>query len=574
MTRPRPLQRTLAASLAAALAAGTTIRGVSPAQTAAASIAERTDALFADWDRPGTPGCSVAVGRGGATVFAKGYGLASLEHGVPITPETAFHVASVTKPVTAMSVQLLARAGALSLDDPVGRHVPGWASREPVAIRHLLSHTSGVREAFLLIELASPREGGASRHDQLVGLLARQRGGAFAPGSRFAYNNGAYTLLAEIVRRASGQSLRAFAAQHVFRPLGMTRTAMHDDPGEVVPRLAGRYTRRGEAWRAVEGGDGVVGNAGMVTTAGDMLAWLGNFDRPRVGDAAMLAAMQAPITLATGETSGYGLGVWVGTHRGRRTIGHGGGDPGVSAYVVRYPDDDLSIAVLCNADQVDSIGLSGAIADLYLGAPETAAPATAPEGPAVTLSAAQLAAVEGLYRESGTEGLLRMFVRDGTLRGSPGAGAEGGWPARPLAPDRFLIPGTPITLRFAPGAGGTGRTLHIDGGTPSSRSVLERVEPYTPAPEALRAFAGDYRSEELDSTYVLATGAGEAALTFRIPGRSTQPLQAIRPDAFAGPLVGLVTFQRDAAGAIGGFTIHDAAARGIRFERVRPPRAR
>jgi CubicO group peptidase (beta-lactamase class C family) len=513
-------------------------------------------------------------------VFEKGYGLANLEHGAGITPATAFHVASVTKPVTAMSVQLLARAGRLSLDDDVRRHVPGWASREPVTIRHLLSHTSGAREAFLLIELASPREGGASRHDQLVGLLARQRGGVHPPGRRFAYNNGAYTLLADIVRRASGQSLRAYADQQIFRPLGMTRTSMHDDPGEVVPRLASRYTRRGDTWRVVEGGDGVVGNAGMVTTAGDMLAWLGNFGRSRAGDAPMLAAMQAPLTLASGEASPYGLGVWVGSHHGRRTISHGGGDPGVSAYVVRYPDDDLSIAVLCNADRIDSAGLAGSIADLHLGAPTAEASASADasasaEGaPAVTLSAAQLAAVEGLYREDGTEALLRMFVRDGTLMGSPGAGADGGWPTRPLAPDRFAITGTPVTLLFKAGPGGAGRTLHVDGGTPSSRSVLERIEPYAPAPASLRTLAGDYRSEELDTTYVVAAGVGEAALTFRIPGRSTYPLQAIRPDAFAGPLVGVITFQRDTAGAVDGFTIHNDGAGGIRFERVRPASAR
>jgi CubicO group peptidase (beta-lactamase class C family) len=516
------------------------------------------------------------VGRGAATVFEKGYGFASLEHGARITPATAFHVASVTKPVTAMSVQLLAQAGRLSLDDDVRRHVPGWASRQPVTLRQLLAHTSGIREAFLLIELASPREGGVSRHDQLVGLLARQRDGVFSPGSRFAYNNGAYVLLADVVRRASGQSLRAFADRYIFRPLGMTRTMLHDDPGALVPRLASRYARRGDAWRVVEGGDGVVGNAGMVTTAGDMLAWLGNFDRPRVGDAALLAAMQTPATLTTGESSGYGLGVWVGRHNGRRTIAHGGGDPGVSAYVVRYPDDDLSIAVLCNAEQVDSIGLSGSIADLYLAAPTQETPAGAVEAPAVTLTEAQLADVEGLYRDPGTEALLRMFVRDGTLMGSPGAGADGGWPTRPLAPDRFVIAGTPITLLFKAGAGGVGRTLHVDGGTPSSRSVLERVEPFAPTAESLRAFVGDYRSEELDTTYLLAMGAGDAdaALTFRIPGRATHPLQAIRPDAFAGPLVGVVTFQRDSRGAVEGFTMHNDTAGGIRFERVRPATAR
>ena len=544
--------------LSAALPAAAQLAAAPPAP----DPGPRIDALFAKWRGADSPGCSVGVSRGGRTVFERGYGRASLEHEAPVTPATVFHVASITKPLTALSVLLLAESGALSLDDDVARHVPGWSTRERVTIRQLLSHTSGVRDAFLLIELASP-DGVGTRTDQLVALLARQRGVVFAPGSAFAYNNGGYTVLGEIVRRAGGQPLRAFADARIFRPLGMARTRMHDDPGELVPGLARRYTRRGDTLRVVEGGDGVVGNGGMVSTAGDLLAWLRNFDSPRVGTPQTLAAMQTGVTLSSGDPAGYGLGLWVGTDRGRRTVGHGGNDSGISAYVVRYPDHDLAIAVLCNLDEIDTIGLAGSIADVYLGAP--AAPAAAPaDAPAVTLPAAQLAALEGLYRDPRTEALLRIFVRDGTLRGSPGAGADGGWPTRPVAPDRFVIDGTAIVLRFAPGPDGAIRTLHVDG-TAAAPVSLERVAPFTPPPGALAAFAGTYRSAELDSTYTLAVADGQ--LTFRIDRRPPHALQPIRADAFAGPLVGVVTFTRDARGAVSGFTVHGDGARGIRFER-------
>ena len=261
-------------------------------QADTASIEARVDRLFARWQTSDSPGCSVGVSRGGATVLERGYGRASLELGVPITPESVFHVASVTKQFTAMSVLLLARDGRLSIDDDVRRHLPEWAGPSGVTIRHLLTHTGGLRDAFLLIEMAAP-ETSRSMHDQLVGLLARQRGLSEEPGRRYAYNNGGYVLLAEIVKRVSGQSLRAFADARIFRPLGMRQSHLHDDVAEVVPKLATGYTRGGDgALRVAPQPGGIVGNAGLFTTVGDLLRWQRNFTAPRVGDAALIASME------------------------------------------------------------------------------------------------------------------------------------------------------------------------------------------------------------------------------------------------------------------------------------------
>ena len=447
-------------------------------QADAASIEARVDRLFARWQTSDSPGCSVGVSRGGATVLERGYGRASLELGVPITPESVFHVASVTKQFTAMSILLLARDGRLSIDDDVRRHLPEWAGPSGVTIRHLLTHTGGLRDAFLLIELAAP-ETSRSTHDQLVGLLARQRGLSEEPGRRYVYNNGGYVLLAEIVKRVSGQSLRAFADARIFRPLGMRQSHLHDDVAEIVPKLATGYTRGGDgALRVARQPGGVVGNAGLFTTVGDLLRWERNFAAPRVGDAALIASMETPPALPGGETTVYGLGLQVERHGGRRTVGHGGGDPGASAYVVRYPEHDLAVAVLCNLDEIDSIALARGVADIYLGEATGAAP-RAGEPAAVPMSAADLAANEGLYRDPTDETLLRIFLRDGTLRGSPGAGADGGWPIVPLGANRFAIPETSITLEFAAAAGGA-RTLRIVGERPRP-AVLERVASYTPS---------------------------------------------------------------------------------------------
>lgn len=547
--------------------------GTAPAAPPPASetIEARVDRLFAPWQRPDSPGCSVGVSRGVTTVLERGYGTASLEHRVPITPASVFHVASITKQFTAMSILLLARDGKLSLDDDVRRHLPEWAGPPGVTIRHLLTHTAGLREAFLLIELAAPHDGSRSRHDQLVGLLARQRGLSEEPGRRYAYNNGGYLLLAEMVKRLSGLSLRAFTDARIFRPLGMRQSHLHDDPGMIVPMLATGYTRGGDGRLRLAGGpDNVVGNAGLFTTAGDLLRWERNFAAPVVGDAPIVAAMETPQALRGGAVTTYGLGVQVERHGGRRTVGHGGGDPGASAYLVRYPDHDLAVAVVCNLDEIDSIGLARSVADIYLG--EAPGPSPAGDAPArAPVPASELAANEGLYRDPTDETLLRIFVRDGVLRGSPGAGADGGWPILPLGSDRFAIPGTTITLEFGPGAGDAGRTLRIVGEQPTP-AVLERVAAYTPSVAALAAIAGDYRSDELSTTYTLRVR--DDALTIDVPGRASIALAPIRPDVFAGSLVGAITFTRDRAGTPAGFTVHAYAARGVRFERARPDAAR
>jgi CubicO group peptidase (beta-lactamase class C family) len=534
---------------------------------AADDIPARVDRLFTSWAKPDAPGCSAGVSRGGKTVFARGYGGANLETATPIGPASIFHVASVSKPFTALSILLLVEDGKIALDDDVRRFLPEWSLPERVTIRHLLTHTAGLRDVFLLIEMAAPHDGSIPTSDQFVALLARQRGLRFAAGSRFAYDNGGYLLLGEIVRRVSGQSLRAFAEQRIFRPLGMTRTHFHDDVGEIVPGFATGYSRGPSGgFRLARAPGGVVGNAGLFTTAEDLLRWTNNFAAPRVAKAETLAAMQTLGTLAGGGATPYGFGVWIERQQqGRRAISHGGEDPGASAYIVRYPDDGLAIAVLCNQDGFDAAGLARGIAEVYLGAGPEPPVSSAAAAPAPAVPPASLAAHEGLYRQPEEETLLRFVVRDGVLRGSSGAGTgDEGWAVIPLGGDRFAIPGTPITLTFAD-LPGRGHTVRIDGETPDP-SVLERVRQYAPAAADLEALAGAYASEELDVIYTLAVRDG--ALEFRIPGRAAHALLPIRPDVFAGSLVGVIRFARDASGKPSGFTVHGFAARGIRFVRM------
>jgi CubicO group peptidase (beta-lactamase class C family) len=540
------------------------------------SARARVDQVFAEWNRADSPGCSVGISRKGTVVYERGYGTANLESGAPITPESVFHVASVSKQFTAMSILLLAQRGRLSLDDEVRKFTPDWNDREDhVTIRHLLSHTSGLRDGFSLLGMAAPRADGIDVNGALVRMLARQRATNFEPGTEFQYSNSGYALLAAIVTRVSGQSLRSFTAANIFKPLGMFHTHVHDDPTMIVANRASGYHRDGDGLHAAVHDDlgHLVGTTGVLTTTGDLLRWEQNFADVRVGDSALVAAMETP-TIPTGwpDKSSYGFGLEIGAYRGARTIGHAGGDPGYAAYAVRYPDQGLAVAVLCNLDNIGfSVGrLTERVADIYLADVLDASPpdAGAPP-PTVSLTAEQLSSKGGLYRDVATDAVGRIFVRGGRLMASPDAGEDNGIALTPVAENRFVIAGTAVVLEFVSPAAGRSQELHVTGDGPKPL-VSRRVTPFAPSTMELRAFEGEYARPELAVTYTLA--AREPNLVVQIPGRDEIELEPVFADAFAGRTLGVVEFSRDERGVVDGFTVKTGDVRSLRFDRLKPVR--
>jgi CubicO group peptidase (beta-lactamase class C family) len=530
----------------------------------------RVDQIFATWNTPASPGCSLGVSRDGSVVYERGYGMADLEQRTPIAPSSIFHVASISKQFTAMSIMLLAARGQLSIDDDVGKYVPEWADKgRPITIRHLLNHTSGLRDVFFLLGLVAPRDYGDDRNETIAPLLAHQRGLNFPPGSEYQYNNGGYLLLANIVKRASGQSLRAFADANIFKPLGMSSTHFHDDPAMAVPNRALGYHRDGSGFRPARHEDlgRLVGNTGLFTTTGDLLRWEQNFADPRVGDQATLAAMQTPTILANGVTNPYGFGLQIDHDLGLQTVGHGGGDPGYRAQVMRYPERGLAVAVLCNLDDIDAVALAKRVAAVYLGdqGMPTAAGPTVPSS-RVTLTADELSSKAGLYRDPAKEIFGRVFVRDGKLIASPNAGADDGVELVPADRQHFVIAGTTIRAEFVPPAAGRPQQIRVTGAGPTPIVTEQVTSTFTPAAPALRVFAGKYVSRELEVTYAIRPGDG--GLILDVPGRTPIALAPIFPDAFHGDLVDVIEFSRDTRHAVTGFTINTDGVRRLRFERV------
>jgi CubicO group peptidase (beta-lactamase class C family) len=343
-------------------------------------MGHRIDRMFVDYAGEG-PGCTVAVVRDGKLLSAHAYGLADLDHEAPLVPDSVFHVASLSKQFTAFSIVLLEHRGKLSLDDDVRRWIPelpAFGGRR-ITLRHLLWHTSGLRDQWDLLDMAGWRvEEDIVTTPDILALVARQRDLNFDPGAEFYYSNTNYTLLGVIVERASGKSLRKFAEDEIFRPLSMTHTFFRDDHTEVVAGRALAYEKRADgAWHRFIPGFDTVGATSLFTTALDLGKWGDNFDHPVVGDTAMMAEMVEPGQLNDGTILHYAKGLGVGRHRGVRVVEHGGNDAGYYASFLRFPDQHLAVACLCATGQNIAVDHGYRVADLYLG-DAVQAPAPAP----------------------------------------------------------------------------------------------------------------------------------------------------------------------------------------------------
>jgi CubicO group peptidase (beta-lactamase class C family) len=333
------------------------------------SAGERLDVdkIFSKFNAS-TPGCAVGVAENGSPLLAKGYGEADLEHDVPITADTIFEAGSVSKQFTAAAILLLAREGKLSVEDPVRKYVPEVPAYEPpVRIRHMLNHTSGLRDWGSVASIAGwPRTSRVHTHAHVLDIVSRQKALNFPPGERFSYSNTGYNLAAIIVERVSGMSFPAFTRERIFAPLGMAHSSWRDDYTRIVKNRAIAYDDHNGVFNEDMPFENVYGNGGLLTTVGDLLKWNENFVKPVVGDAPFVALEQQEGKFNDGRPIGYAFGLYLGKHRGLREVYHSGSTAGYRAFLTRFPDQRVSVAVLCNVT-TNATKLARDVADAVLG---------------------------------------------------------------------------------------------------------------------------------------------------------------------------------------------------------------
>jgi len=506
-----------------------------PAVLGAQDLIATADKVFAQWNSTHTPGCAVGVARNGATIFARGYGMADLETGTPITPLTILESGSVAKQFTATAVLLLVGEGKIRLDDDVRKYIPELPEYgRTITIRHLLSHTSGLREwSNLVADQGYPRGTRVTSQADLVDLIVRQKSLNYPVGDFYSYTNSGFALLPTIVERVSGMPFARFSAERVFKPAGMADTRWRDDFTAIVPRRAQAYSRRADGWHLEMPFEGVHGPGGLLTTVGDWLKWNDALTNRTFG--AVSDSLLSRATLTSGRQIPYAMGIINGTYRGTPEWAHSGSTAGYSTYLARYPNAGLSIAVMCNAAGAPATSYVRQLADALI--PNLAPPVA---WDTTMADPNRLASLTGLYSDDRTHDVTELFIERGQLR------IRGGAPLRALRDGDFLM-GAASRVHFNPAAGGASagaRIIASDGDTLTW--TFKATERAKPAEAQLQALAGRWYQPEIDVTWTAKVEKGALVIELR-PGTQFTQIPAYT-DTFEGGAYGTVWFTRDKKG--------------------------
>ncbi|HEX5717462.1 MAG TPA: serine hydrolase domain-containing protein [Thermoanaerobaculia bacterium] len=527
--------------------------GIAAAQTP--DPAAKVDEIFAEWKSQESPGCTVAVAENGRTLLSRAYGMADLEHDAPITPTTIFEAGSVSKQFTAAAALLLVQQGKLSLTDDVRKYVPELPDYgKPITIAHLIHHTSGLRDWGAVAAISGwPRGTRIHTHAHMLDIASRQKALNFEPGAEFSYTNTGYNLLVVIVERVTGKSFAELTRQQIFEPLGMKHTGWRDDFTRIVKGRAIAYVKGEGGFHSEMPFENVYGNGGLLTTSEDLLLWNENFTHGKVGGPGLIEALQRRGRLNDNREIEYAGGLFMLNYEGLPEVSHGGATAGYRAFLARYPEQNLSVAVLCNLGEIDPGLLSHRVADLFLTGKKTAAPAPA----TVEVPSAEIAAKAGLYRNRRTGVILGMKMEEGgKLR------TRGGRTVLPLSASLFLVDNG-SKLDFVTGSDGKISGLRVL--TPEGDSIpYDRVEEAAPTAAQLAEYVGEYASDEAEVTYKVVMEEGKLLMKRR-PDVSIA-LTPLYADAFQSDMGFLVRFFRK-DGKVSDLSLGLDRMRDLRFTR-------
>ena len=529
----------------------------------AQSLTDKVDHVFAEWNTTGSPGCALAVIKDGRIVYERGYGMANLELGIAITPQSVFDIGSVSKEITAMAMLLLVQDGKISLDDDIRKYIPEMPDYvNTITLRHMLHHTSGLRNYDDLFDLVGIPEADLTTDRDALELTARQKGVNFKPGEEFLYSDTNFFLMSLVVKRVSGKTLRQFAQERIFGPLGMTSTHYHDDHTMIVPRRATGYApHNGGGFEIDMSNFEQVGDGSVMTTVEDLFKWEQNFEHPVVGGSEAILQLTTPGKLNNGQPIPYGMGLFIDHYRGLKWIHHSGEWVGYRAAFSRFPEQHFSTLLTCNCvGTMNPMGLAKQVADIYLG-DDFARNEKANAQSTVSVRTADLQHYAGMYW-SQKNGALRTFeIRDNKLvMVAPGMTYD----MLPLGGGQFEALEADSEHRdkyiFRKAANGDEFALEAwEGGAPT---IYNPVKGPLPDPSRLNEYVGTYRNDELQSIWKLVARDGK--LVRQQWMAEDQELQPAFPDGFISDLSEgqfLMHFNRDATGKVTGF---DAATDMVR----------
>ena len=476
------------------------------AQALPDSTISKINKLFALWDKKNSPGCAVAIVRNDSILFAKGYGMANLEYDIPIEPQTIFHMASISKQFTAFAVVLLAKQGKLELDDDIHKYLSWFPDlKEKITIRNLLNHTSGIRDQWQLLAISGTRLDDVITQEHIIKILSKQQALNFKPGEQYSYSNSGFTMLAEIVRSVTGQSLRQFTDSAIFKPLGMANTHFHDDYEEIVKNRSYSYYKTD----SVHFANSILSysNAGatsLFTNLNDMSKWIMNFYTHKVGDQKDIDQLTQKGKLNSGKQLSYALGIVSDTYKGWRQFSHGGADAGYRTSLAVFPDLKMGITVFSNLGDVNAGRKLYQVADLFI--PDTTKHKLADEPENIDSGKAVLKDTGAIKKFAGNyiadDGFQINFRLNNKKLFADAFGRT--FLLLKMTKDSFSLISEP-GVKFLFSGPASGDTTVFVAFSADEKHLLKKYIADTSQPDqVLRAYAGTYYCPELDCKYGIA----------------------------------------------------------------------
>ena len=533
------------------------------------------DQMMARFDGDRTPGAAVRVWQNGKTLFSKTYGMANLAYGIPFEPDTRTNIGSTSKQFTAFAIVLQAERGHLSLDDDIRTHIPELPEfDQTIQVRHLITHTSGLREFLNLLRMTGRRldRGDWIDRSEIIEIVQRQPALQNVPGAEWNYNNTAFGLAATIVERTSGQDFHVFMQDNVFGPLGMTGTMVRPSIRHIVPNQSEGYTPTPDGYRQIGDLGGAVGAGAMYSTLADLQTWVENFANPRVGTRESLDEMMTSFVLNDGEETGYGYGLSIDQQGGLKRVQHGGADVAHRSMLVYYPEINAGITTQSNHAQFNS-SIAFELAEAFfkdameLGDEEGEAGEGGEEFDAESYDHEAFDEFVGRYALDAAPTFILTFTREDETLYTQATGQQR-LEIVPTSDSTFRLLAVEASVTFLRGEGGEveGAILHQNGDQRATRLADDEApEEWAPTGEDLADYAGRFYSEELETFYTFEVEDGKLVAHQRRLGRIT--LEPGEVENFAGGGLSFV-FERDRNGKVIGFYLSNVRTRDVRFGRV------
>jgi CubicO group peptidase (beta-lactamase class C family) len=502
----------------------------------------KIDELFVEWNNIDSPGFSLLIIKDSKILHKHSYGMASLEHSIPISTTSVFDIGSTSKQFVAFCIMILVKKGRISLGDEVQKYIPEMTKyKYPIAIHHLIHHTSGIRDYLTLMDLAGMRFENEYPDEEIIELITRQKELNFKPGEEFLYSNSGYLLLGEIIKRVSGQSLRCFAEENIFSPLGMKNTHFHDDFTMIVKNKATGYSSEKEGFKVDMSIFDVVGDGGVNTTVEDLFLWDQNFYHNRLGGCGQNLIKKVTTTgkLNNGKNIGYACGLFVGKYKGMKMISHGGAWMGYRAEILRFPKQKFSVVCLSNLSSANPTMIAKQIVDSYF--PSLEKKESIDSKFNFNISPSKILKKCGFYFNSKTGNIIELMVKNGEILLDKYGKI---YPLEGVCLNYFTSTDKQVGVEFK--ENDPKKIFLMLGEKCDVKSeVYNYMDSVSLKVKELKAFEGRYWCEEINVNYAIKVEKGKLQLMRK--GNKKEPLTVISENLLKGMFVTLQFKQKDSA---------------------------